>query len=119
MKPGSAVNMSRTNVPVPVDESTSYFFSFSSDIVRRVNMNTEYQIPHVEWNGTEFVIKDPQPLPALQITVHPMLATHNEISNVAICDVDVNAFVTITAFTDTCAQTCVSGMGLLHRLKFS
>ena len=108
----STINVSQSGEQPPAECSTSYFFTFSVDIVNHFHEDQAYSIPHIEWNGTEFVTEAPQQLPALWVKIRPMPKSYNEVSNeVPITHHHaVTTYVTVKAFTDTCTQTCVSGV---------
>ena len=104
--------------------SPSYFYSFSSDIINHYKSSKEFRIQNIEWNGSEFTEKPPDPLPTLQLTVRPMYECHGNILNIQ-GKVDEMSFkrhlkrsVKVIAYTDTCAQTCVAGESFLHSLSF-
>ena len=77
-----------------------------------------YQLAHVEWDGKEFVRVNPQSLPSLELGISPLLEYHELFFNIKYPTVSSKGS-TILVFTDTCAQTCVSGIELLHKLNLA
>ena len=74
-------------------------------------------VPHVEWDGEKFVKATPAPLPAINVHVTLLRSFHEAYLKTSItCN---QSAVVLRAFTDTCAQTCVSGVNMLHALNLS
>ena len=109
---------SSANALLSVKEgNSSYFYSFSSEIIDEFTGSSEYAIPNIEWNGKEFVKRSPHPLPKLQLNLQPMLELHAEVATIP-PKKNVRRSIDITAFTDTCAQTCIAGVEVLQKLNF-
>ena len=86
-------------------ENTSYFLAYESE-------NCMNSMPHVEWNGKEFAPTRPHPLPSIDVKVTPLLHLHEKPKFSPSSPL-------ISAYTDTCAQTCVAGETLLDKLNLS
>ena len=74
-------------------------------------------MPHVEWDGKEFIKMQPPPLPSIEVRVMPLLHLHENSKSSPINAKPRNTY--LPAFTDTCAQTCVAGETLLDQLDLS
>ena len=91
------------------NSSTSYFLAIGRG---SPSVRLKDKVPHIEWNGKTFVRSDPQPLPKLKVRMTPMHLlgrTTKDDSNTKCVDLEV--------YTDTCAQTCVSGRYVLSKLN--
>ena len=100
------------------DVSFSFFYAFNN--VPRDSSPTDrprLPVPHVEWDGEKFVKATPAPLPAINVHVTLLRSFHEAYLKTSItCN---QSAVVLRAFTDTCAQTCVSGVNMLHALNLS
>ena len=80
------------------NEEISYFFA----------------VKHLAWNGSKFVNQSPSGLPKKEVGVKIMSTEYRRYLN------NVGSFKPkrdlIAAFTDTCAQACVSDLTILSKL---
>ena len=70
---------------------------------------------HVEWDGRMFTIRSPQALPSIRVKLKPIIKLHEDIRGIRTPH-SIRNDVTLEAFTDTCAQTCVCGEEILSIL---
>ena len=92
------------------DPETSYFLSFSDEILESYGS----ALPHVQWDGSNFVKSKPPPLPRAKVSVSWMHDSHETFLKMKIPRSD--HCPSVYAFTDTCAQTCISDVGILSAM---
>ena len=66
-------------------------------------------IPHMLWNSTSFTTETPTPPPTLDITASIMQHAHQSLCHQWKDKLPVLAEGQLSAYPDTCAQTCTSG----------
>ena len=96
------------------NENTSWFLAFRSE--QAPNVNNNHTLPHVEWNGETFVEAKPSPLPSIEVKITPLLEFHEQFFSQKF-QTDIRKSVAV-AFTDTCAETCVAGAGVVALVYF-
>ena len=74
-------------------------------------------IPHMEWNGQDFQAQAPAPPPKTMVSVSIMHHAHKMFGRQWRNKPQVTPPTMLSAFTDTCAQTCTSGPGILQELQ--
>ena len=94
--------------------NVSYFYAFSNELKVGSGSGT-VAVPHIEWDGTKFTKATPPPLPTLEVMITPLATYHAMFMQreIEITPLTIKA----RAFTDTCAQTCVAGRGLMLKFK--
>lgn len=90
-------------------ENVSWFLAFGMGIDDRC------EIPHIEWDGKDFVKANLSPFPSLNVRITPLLNYHERFLSAKCPAVSNPAY--FEAFADTCAQTCVAGEKLLQSVN--
>ena len=91
---------------------SSFFLAFASDVMEKFSSTTS--LPHMEWDGHKFHHSKPPPLPSIEVEVRPFLSAHQSLNKEF---PNIIHPVRLMAFTDTCAQTCISDSEILRTLN--
>ena len=75
------------------------------------------EVPHMEWSGDSFKPCSPKPLPSLQISAEILHRSHTQFG-ISQPPASVSNPVKLSAFADSCCQTCTAGEEFLNQLKY-
>ena len=75
------------------------------------------EVPHMEWSGNSFKPCSPKPLPTLQISAEILHRSHTQFG-ISQPPASVSNPVKLSAFADSCCQTCTAGKKFLNQLKY-
>ena len=74
------------------------------------------EVPHMEWSGDSFKPCSPKPLPSLQISAEILHRSHTQFG-ISQPPASVSNPVKLSAFADSCCQTCTAGEEFLNQLR--
>ena len=110
-------NLAKVRAQRREEEFEDKFFAASLKHDLRANSNINHLPPHCEWDGTDFVPTRPKPSPKVDVNVSVMHSAHNKFGvHWKGSRRGTFASHTISAFADSCCQTCTAGTDVLEQI---